>query len=78
MRKLWAKQNGSDLVGSENFATCDAKISQHCEIFWAFPLAPASPLLQNFDKNCKNKHRKNSRKMKNQLKTKINLKLEII
>ena len=70
MRKLWAKQNGS-VAGCEN---------SPCEIFWAFPLAPASPLLQNFDINCKNKHRKkikkNCKKMKNKLETKIKLKLE--
>ena len=81
MRKLLAKQN-RDAVQCENFALV-RNFAPFCET--DFPAFFCScilhPLLQKFDKNCKNntrKNKKNTKKMKNKLETKINLKLEII
>ena len=61
--EIWGKSGSLRKFRSlRKFVTCEifagCEILQHYEIFWAFPLVPASPLLQNFDINCKNKHRK--------------------
>ena len=41
------------------------KFHNPCKNYWVLLLALASPLLQKFDTNCKNKHRKNFKKCKN-------------
>ena len=66
------------ILGLRNFATCQnsqvAKFAT-CEIFAGCEILVPILLHQNFDKNCKNKHRKIKkicRKMKINIKAKIN------
>ena len=66
--------NRCEILGLRNFITCE--ISQVTKILGPFMHLP---LHQKFDKNSKNKHikiKKICRKMKINLKTKINSKLE--